>query len=801
MPPGGRCAPCNGDPVKALDRKLLRDVGKMKGQMIAVGLVMACGLAMMIMARSLILSLEVTRAAYYEKHRFADVFCDLKRAPNALRDRLAEIPGVAAVETRVVGSVRMDLPGLAEPADGTIVSIPEDRPMRLNTLHLRAGRFPETGKAGEVILSEAFARAHGFEPGDSIEVILRGGRERLRIVGIALSPEYVFEARPGQALPDNKRFGVFWMNERDLATALDLDGAFNNVVVDVAPGADTAPVMAEIDRLLEPYGGLIATDRRDHASAKQLDDEIAILNGMSIAFPVVFLSIATFMTSAVLARVIRLQREQIAQLKAFGYSSAQVGVHYLKFALVIVLIGLTVGGLAGAKLGANVVQLYHKFFQFPELTFHPDFGAIALAFVASAAASFLGVLGAVRQAVKLPPAEAMRPEPPAEFRPSLLERLGVQRLFGPSMRMALRNLERKPWQAAFTALGLALAVGIPVVPGAMRDGIFFLLDFQWTLAQRQDVTVSLIEPGSASALADLKHLPGVIHAEPFRSVPARLRYGHRSHRLAVTGVPPGALLNRALDEKGNPLPIPPDGVLISAKLAEMLGARPGDALVIEVQEGRRPQCVAPIQGLITDYAGLSAYMDIDALRRLMQEGPTVSGAHLAVDRAQWTEFLDAVKETPRIAALSITSALQESFRKTTAESINLIQGIYFMFAIIVSFGVVYNSARIALSERGRDLATLRVVGFTNREVAGVMIGELAMLTVAALPVGLWIGGLLARFIVVSASTETVRLPLILTHQTYATAILIVLLSAGASFFVVSRRIRNLDLLEVLKARE
>lgn len=787
--------------MRALDLKLIRDVGRMKGQMVAVGLVMACGLAMMIMARSLILSLETTRAAYYERNRFADVFCDLKRAPNAMRDRLAAIPGVAAVETRVVAAVRMDLPGLAEPADGTIISIPEGHPARLNALALRTGRYPEVGKANEVVIGEAFAKAHGFQPGDWIDVTLRGARERLIIVGIALSPEFVFEARPGEALPDNKRFGVFWMNERELATANDLDGAFNNVIVDVAPGGNNAAVMAGLDRLLEPYGGLIAYDRRDHASAKQLDDEIAMLNGMSIAFPVVFLSIATFMTSAVLARVIRLQREQIAQLKAFGYSSGQVGAHYLKFALVIVTIGLVAGGIAGTWLGSNVVTMYHKFFQFPSLTFHPDLPAIGVAFLVSSAASLLGVIGAVRQAMRLPPAEAMRPEPPADFKPSLLERMGVTNLAGPAMRMALRNIERRPWQAAFTALGLALAVGIPIVPGAMRDGISFLLDFQWSLAQRQDVTVTLIEPGSAEAFNDIRHLPGVIHAEQFRSVPARLRFGHLSHRLAVTGVAPGALLNRALDEHGNPLPVPPEGLLISSKLAEMLGVKPGDSLLMEVQEGRRPSREVPVHGLITDYAGLAAYMDIHALRRLMQEGSTVSGAHLSVDAGKWQEFLEKVKEVPRIANLGITSALQQSFRKTTAESITLIQSIYFSFSVIVAFGVVYNSARIALSERSRDLATLRVVGFTNREVAGVMIGELVMLTVVAMPVGLWIGGRLSNFIVQAASTETIRLPLILTHETYATAILIVLLSAGVSFYVVSRRIRNLDLLGVLKASE
>jgi putative ABC transport system permease protein len=358
--------------IAPLDRKLLRDMGKMKGQVVAVALVMACGLAMMIMARSLILSLESTRDAYYSEHRFADVFCNLKRAPNALRERLAQIDGVAAMETRVIGKVTLDLPGQAEPADGMIHSLPDDREQRLHLLYLRRGRLPERGSHGEVVVGEAFADVHGFGPGDEIDVTIYGARERLKIVGVVLSPEYVFEAREGEALPDNKRFGVFWMNERELAEAFDLDGAFNNVILDLAPGADSRPVMAALDRMLAPYGGLVAYNRRDHASAKQLDDELMILRGLSVAFPTVFLSIAAFMSSAVLSRLVRLQREQIAQLKAFGYSSREVGWHYLKFAIVIVTLATCVGGSVGLLLGTKVVELYHIFYRFPLLTLHPD---------------------------------------------------------------------------------------------------------------------------------------------------------------------------------------------------------------------------------------------------------------------------------------------------------------------------------------------------------------------------------------------------------------------------------------------
>jgi putative ABC transport system permease protein len=784
-----------------LNLKLIRDLGQMKGQSIAVALVMACGLAVMIMARSLVVSLESARDSYYANRRFADIFCNLKRAPNAVRSRLAEIPGVAAAETRVSGSLTLDLPGLKEPADGVMLSLPEDRPQQLNLLFLQNGRLPEVGSNNEVVVGEAFAAAHGFIPGDTIDATIHGGRQRLRIVGIGMSPEYVFESRPGESFPDSRRFGVFWMNERALAKALTLDGAFNNVVVQVAPGADRRLIMAEIDRILTPYGGLVAYGREDHLSAKQIDDRVRVLRGFSVAFPSVFLSIAAFMTGAVLTRLVRLQREQIAQLKAFGYSSGQVGWHYLKFALVIVVVGTVAGGLLGLWMGDQVVILYRRFFHFPSLLFRPDWSAIFLAFAASATTSLLGVIGAVWQAMRLPPAEAMRPEPPPEFKPSAIEQFGLQKLVSPAFRMALRNLERKPWHAFFTALGLAFATGIPIVPGAVRDGIAYLMEFQWSLAQRQDATLDLIEPASFSALSDMLRLPGVLNAEPLRSVAGRLWHDHHERRVGIAGLPPNSRLNRLLDQQGQPITLPSEGLLLSAKLAEILDVKPGDTVHVEVQEGTRPAFSAIVSGLITDFAGVAAYMDIDALRRLMREGGTVTGAYLAVDSAQWDNLLAEVKRSPRVGAFTITNDARTSFDRTTGEMMGTIQTIYFAFAVIVAFGVVYNGARIALSERSRDLATLRVIGFTHREVATVLIGELALLTLLAIPVGLFIGSQLANLIVQVSSTESVRLPLVLTPQTYTTAALIVLFSSGLSFAVVSLRIRNLDLLGALKARE
>ena len=788
--------------IDPLDKKLLRDLGKMKGQVFAVSLVMACGLAMMIMTRSLIMTLETTRETYYQQNAMADIFATLKRAPLSVADQLAGLPGVATVETRVVVDVTLDLPGLVEPATGHMISLPDEgEPQKLNRLFLRSGRFPRPDERREIVLGESFATENHLQPGDSLIAIINGRRETLKICGIGLSPEFVFEARAGQTLPNHKNFSVIWMNYRALAVAYNLDGAFNDVCIDLAPGALPDPVIAEMDRVLAPYGAFGAYPRKEQASAQRLDDELRVLHSLSVAYPLVFLSVAAFMVNAVLARIVRLQREQIAQMKALGYSSRQVGIHYLKFVGVIGALGTLMGGIGGRLLGAGLVDLYTLFFRFPSLVFTMDYSALGLALFISLGASVLGVLTVVWQAVKLPPAEAMRPEPPADFRPSVFERIGLTRFFSPTFRMALRNIERRPWQAVFTASGLALATGLMVLPGAMSDSIDYLLTFQWNSQQRQDVAVFLTEPASGPCFHDLEHLPGVIRAEPIRSVPARLRFGSRHRKLSVTGIARGSDLNRLLDSNGNTITMPEEGLLMSEMLAKVIGAGIGDEVEVEVLEGRRPVLRIPIRGLVTDFAGVAAYLDIAALRRLMKEGDTVNGAYLALDHNYWDEFMRSLKDTPRAAVVMVKRDQLASFRETTGKSIGIIRTLYFVLATIVAFGVVYNSARIALSERSRELATLRVVGFRLAEVRRVLFGELAILVLVALPFGLLFGRGLALLIMASFSTETVRLPIVINSSTYSIAILVVLTASLLSFTLVSRMITKLDMVGVLKARD
>ncbi len=446
--------------LSQLDRKLLRDLTRMKGQAVAVSLVMACGLAMLIMARSLIHSLESTRQEYYSAHHFADLFAHLKRAPNSLSARVAEIPGVAAVQTGISVQVTLDLEGLDEPASGMVRSLPDFGTPELNRLFLRTGRWLSPGSRGEVLVGEAFAQANHLHPGDQLVMLLNGRRTQFQIAGIVLSPEFIFESRPGAALPDNRTYGVFWMPYKEVSSAFQLYGAFNYLTLTLAPGATPRPVIAELDRLLQPYGGRGAYGRADHPSHIRVSDEIRVLQTLSIGFPVVFLSVAAFMTNSVLSRLLALQREQIAILKAFGFANRQIVLHYLKFAFVMVAGGIVIGALGGLALGYRLVDMYHLFFRFPDLHFRYDRSAVVIATFVGVAAATLGVFSAVRRAAKLPPAEAMRPEPPSSFRPAFIERTGITHLFSHSFRIAVRNLERRPAQALLTVAGLALATGI-----------------------------------------------------------------------------------------------------------------------------------------------------------------------------------------------------------------------------------------------------------------------------------------------------------------------------------------------------
>lgn len=787
--------------MSALDKKLRRDLWQMRGQVLTVALVVACGIATYVTMRGAYESVLQAQQNYYRTYRFADVFAQLKRAPDSIVSNIASIPGVTSAQTRVVVEVTLDVPGLGEPALGRLISIPESRAPILNDLHIVRGSYIEPNRRNDVLVSEAFASANKLSVGESIGAVINGRWEPLRIVGIAISPEYVYEIRGAEVFPDNRRFGVIWMGRAALGPAFNMEGGFNDVALSLAPGASEAEVVSRLDALLEPYGGLGAYGRYDQISNRFVSDEITQDRITGIFVPTIFLGVAAFLIHIVLSRLVKSQRAAIGLLKAFGYSNVSVAIHYLKFALVAVFLGTVLGAPAGIWLGSGLARMYQDFFRFPELRFVSTFGMIASAALISVAAACLGALGALRSVVRLPPAEAMRPETPARFRPGVAERLGLQRFFSLSARMILRNLERRPWRAAMSVVALSLAGATLIVGFYFYDAIDYLIQVQFQNAAREDVTVTLSEPHGSNARNALAQLPGALRSEPFRVVAAKLRFEHRSRRVAIMGLEPGRALRRIVDINEHTIELPPDGLVISSNLAKSLGVSPGDKVTVEVLEGERPVQDVEVVAAVDDLIGTSAYMDIAALNRLMREGPSISGAFMAVDALMASRLYSFLKRTPAVSGVAVREAMLTSFRDTIARSLGISVGALIGFACVIAFGVVYNGARVNLSERSFELASLRVLGFTRGEIGWMLLGEQGLLAATAIPLGYILGYGICAALVYSMQSELYRMPLVITERTFAYTALIIAVASVFSGALIFRRVRRLDLVGVLKARE
>lgn len=787
--------------MRALERKLIRDLLHLRGQVLAVALVLASGIALFVGMLSVYDSLEITRDEYYERSRLADVFASIQRAPSSVADRLRRIQGVELVEERIVKEVAVEIAGLEEPATGRLVSIPSDPSSMLNRLSLQSGRWIDPTRQTEVIASATFAAANGLRLGDSIGAVIGDRWRVLSIVGMALSAEYIYEMPPGGALfADNKHFGVLWMGRDAMRSAFAMSGAFNDVVIGIERGVDPQFIVDRVDRILAPYGCVESYEREDQLSCTLLRGDLEMLRTTGLYMPVLFILIAAFLLNVVLSRLISLERDQIALLKAFGYSSLTVGLHYFWMCVAIVAIGAVIGIGVGIWFGLELTTVYTGFYHLPFLHYRlaPEYIAISVGL--SLIAGSLGAWSAMLRVVALPPAEAMRPAKPARFRPGLVERIGLQRLLPSSARMVIRQFERSPWKSVISVLGVAVAVGELMLGRFAIDSMEFTRDTQFQSVQREDVVAVFASPRAPGSVRALATFPGVLRLEPFRLLPVRLHSGHRTRTIAIQGVDTGAELRRIIDE--NLVPFEPEeaDLMMTEMLADKLGVSRGDMLEVEILEGRRRTRVVRVGELVREIVGLSAYMRRAALDRLAGS-PAVSGAYLLVDDAERRELYRRLKRTPGVAGAQIREVTIEGYDRTVAEGENIRQVFVAGSALAIAIGIVYNSARIALSERGRELASLRVLGFTQREVSALLLGEQAILTLLGIPVGYAIGYAFDLLISFAYASERTRVPVVIDSSSYLYATVVVILAAVISGLLLRRRLRGLDLIEVLKTRE
>lgn len=787
--------------LSALDRKLLRDMWRRRGQILAIAAVIAAAVATLLMALSAWRSLADARETYYDRYRFPHVFVNLKRAPDSVAARLGDIPGVADVDTRVTRFVTIDMPGVDEPLRGLALSLSPRPDVALGALVLRQGRWPEPDEGNQILLHEAFATARGLKPGSTFAAVMNGRRVKLTVAGIALSPEYIYVIGPGDLVPDDQRYGVFWMQAAALEATMNYEGAFNEAVLLLRRDASVDAVIAAVDRILAPYGSTGAYARDQQASHAFLDSELDQLRTMAGIIPPIFLLVAAFLLYTVIARQIETQREEIGLLKAFGYSDAAVGWHFIKFALLVSAVGLLLGVAAGGWFGYQITDLYREYFRFPVLHYRIAGDILLLSAVVAVVASSGGALVASLKAMRLTPAVAMAPPRPAVYRRSVFERAGLIGKVRATAYMVVRHIARFPARAAVTVVGIALSLALLISTLQFLDSIDVMIESYFFRAQRQDVTLRFTELQGAAVAAEVARLPGVLRSELRRGVGVRLVHGPRSRRAYILGVDANAELSQQVDVQGRALSLPPSGLVLSERLAAHLDLGVGDRVEVQVLDGHRARASVQVNRIIREYVGLSAYMDRSALNRLTGDGEVADAAWLSIDSTFERALFDRVKRTPGIFTVTMQRQAYGKFRDLLDQNIVTMLGFYVGFAAVIAFGVAYNASRITFSERAHELATLRVLGYHKTEVAWILIGELALLTLVALVLGCGIGYLLSWLMIALFTTDLYQMPFGLAPPTYAWSMLVVLLSTAISCAIVAWRVRNLDLVRVLKVRD
>lgn len=786
---------------RVLDRKLLRDIWRMRGQVLALGTIVMCGVGLFITMHGTLRSLDETRTAYYERYRFAEIFAPAKRAPAFVLDRIRDVAGVAAVEGRVEGAITVDMAGVPEPIQGRILSLPENREPRVNHIFLKFGRLPTIDSGDEIVLANDFAVAHSLMPGDTLSAVIYGTRQTLSIVGVALAPEFVYVIPPGGLSPDARRYAVMWMGEEGVANAFNMKGAVNSVLALVSRGARKEAVISAIDDILAPFGGTGAYSRDDHLSDEFLRSELDQLKTMGRLLPPIFLAVAAFLLNIVMTRMVEQERQQIGLLKAFGYRPVDVTLHYTKFALVVAILGIAAGWGLGAWLGRGLAELYVEYYQFPLLLFEAGAENYAISALVAITAALLGVLTAVRRVMHLRPAVAMAPPAPTRYGAKLSALGGRRKWFDQSSRLILRHLLRWPMRAGLSCLGIALAMALYVGIQSIQDSVKYMMDVSFHVVARQDMSVYFAEPQERTILHEVVRLPGVETAEPVRAVPARLIHGHRRYRQGITGLTSGTQLSRIVDEDLHPVTVPRQGVVLSRQLAQILNAFTGDMIRAEIMEGERPTIELRVTAVVPTLLGTSAYMEIGALNRALSEVGRVSGADLTIDETQSAELYRLLKDMPQVAAVMLQREAERTMQETLDESMGSMIFINAMFAALIAVGVVYNCARVSFLERSWEMASLRVLGFSQREVALLFLGELILITFAALPIGVAMGAGLSWFLGVNMSSELFRLPFALSRETVGSGVTIILGAAALSGAFVYRNLTKLDLVSALKVRE
>lgn len=790
--------------MNALHRKLFRTIFQSWGQSLALVMVVLSGIASYICVYSAYLNLTLTRDTYYAQYRLADFEIMLDRAPSSAVFKIESLAGVRKARGRIVRDVNVDLDDVEEPRIGRLISMPAPRVEVLNDIVLRKGRYFDEGVQEQVILSERFATENGLDIGDRVSITVESKKYSLAIVGLGLSPEYVYMIRGVQELiPSPERFGIFWVPQEFAETALNMQESFNNIVGEVDEPEALDEIFDSADKLLKSYGIFAKTKKEHQISNRFLSDEIKGLGVSAKITPTLFLGIAALILLVLLNRMVRMERTQIGLLRAYGYSRFSVGLHYIEYGVILSVAGCLGGFLVGQWLSNGIMRIYVEFYQFPLLKARVYPEVLARSMGISIGFSVLGALSAAIQAARIHPAEAMRPEAPRSAHRVWIERLPwLWRRISFTSKMIARNISRNSFRASLNAFGVAISTGLLIMGFFMTDAMDFGLAFQFEQVQREDVKVSFQREHGLETLHEISRFAHVRRAEPLLEYPFEIRSAWRKKDTVIVGLPGDAELKRLQTFDGDEAYVGDSGLILTERLAQELGIVPGDRLIVKPLMGRiTRESEVVLRAVSQEFIGTSGYMQIDALSRLLDEPFAMNAALLRLENGMEREVNKRFKEVAGISSVGFSKDAYKALVDTLSANMYVMNTSLLFFAGVIAFAIIYNVTSVALAERQRELASLRVLGLSTSEVGSILYNENVLLSVIGVVLGIPLGMGICRLLVYAYSNDLYRLPFYIDPRTYVMSVMFTFLFVLLANFAVRRRIHRLDLIEVLKERE
>jgi putative ABC transport system permease protein len=792
--------------VGVLDRKLLREVRSSGSLLIAITSVIAVGVMCFVYMRSAYYNLNYAKDDYYAQCRMADFAIDVKKVPVVELGPISEMPGVVEVRPRIQFFATVDLDRTPAPLNALVLSLPDRRAHSINDVVMMRGSYFSDRRENEVIVNDAFALKHGIHPGQTIHLIMNNRRQELFVVGSAISSEYVYLVGPGSLSPDPEHFGVFYLKRSFAEDVFDFSGACNQVLGLLAPDVRDRPdaTLRRLEAMLEPYGVNAVVPLHNQPSNRFLSDEIHSVGTFASILPAIFLVVAAMVLNVLMMRLIEQQRTIVGTLKAVGYHDWQIFSHFAKYGASLGSLGGVLGLVLGNRMAVFVTNLYKTFFEFPNLHNHFYTGTYLLGLLMSLLCALIGSLHGARQALKLKPADAMRPKPPPRGGAVWLERFTeFWRQLGFGWRMVLRNVLRQRFRTLVGVFAAAMGAALLVCGFTLQNGVQFMIKFQFDLISHSDLDLTFVDERSHAALLESARLPGVDYAEPQFDLACTFVNEHHRRKGTITGLDPNARLTIPRDLQGRPLKIPEHGILMTRKLASLLQVRAGDKLTILPTKGAHLPIEIPVADITDSYIGLTVYADLRYLHQLMAEEYALTGVQLSLDQnsANKLALFHELKQLPAIRSVSAKSDTVHNLQTTVVETQKVFIGLIVFFAGVIFLSSLLNMSLINLSERRREVATLRVLGYSELEVGGLFLRETMVVNLLGTLLGLPLGYLLAWWITIIYDTEMFRFPLDTPPSLWIKAVLLGFAFATIAHAIVQWNITKLDWLEASKTRE